>query len=64
MLLELVLELALIMLEAAVELALIQETSFSIILVAILLVDLISPILLNMSFEKNKKVDTEKLQEA
>ncbi len=57
-------EVALIMLEAAVELALIQETSFSIILVAILLVDLISPILLNMSFEKNKKVDTEKLQEA
>lgn len=53
-------EVALIMLEAAAELALIQEESFSIVLVAILLVNLVSPILLNMSFEKNKK--EEKLQ--
>ncbi|MBO5397655.1 MAG: cation:proton antiporter [Clostridia bacterium] len=53
-------EVSLIMLEAAAELALIQEESFSIVLVAILLVNLVSPILLNMSFEKNKK--EEKLQ--
>lgn len=48
-------EIALIMLEAALELALIQTESFSIILVTILIVNLISPILLNMSFEKHKK---------
>lgn len=53
-------EVSLIMLEAAAELALIQEESFSIVLVAILLVNLVSPILLNMSFEKNRK--EEKLQ--
>lgn len=53
-------EVSLIMLEAAAELALIQEESFSIVLVAILLVNLVSPILLNISFEKNKK--EEKLQ--
>ena len=52
-------EVALIMLEAAVEFALIKAEAFSIMLIAILIVDFIAPILLNMSFEKPKKEDNE-----
>ena len=48
-------EVALIMLEAAVEFGLIQVQAFSIMLVAILIVDFVAPMLLNMSFEKAKK---------
>lgn len=54
-------EISLIMLEAALELSLIQSESFSIILVTILIVNLVSPILLNMSFEKNNKDEKEAL---
>lgn len=52
-------EVALIMLEAAVEFGLIQSEAFSIMLIAILIVDFVEPILLNMSFEKTKKEETE-----
>lgn len=48
-------EVALIMLEEAIETNLINSEIFSIILVSILLVNIVSPILLNLSFEKNKK---------
>lgn len=57
-------EVALIMLEAAVEFALINAEAFSIMLVAILIVDFVAPILLNMSFEKPKKEDEQKPVEA
>lgn len=65
-------EVSLIMLEAALEMMLIQEESFSIVLIAILIANIISPILLEMSFEKphndnndeNKKIEEQKPQEA
>ncbi len=57
-------EVALIMLEAAVEFGLIQVQAFSIMLVAILIVDFVAPMLLNMSFEKAKKEDEPKPIEA
>lgn len=55
-------EVALIMLEEAIEINLIDSEIFSIILVSILLVNIIAPILLNLSFEKNKKIE-EKVEE-
>lgn len=55
-------EISLIILETALEVALIRSECFSIILVTILIVNLISPILFNMSFEKNHK-DTKKALE-
>lgn len=50
-------EMALVMLEAALELSLIQKESFSIILVTIVIVNLISPILFHMSFENKKDIE-------
>lgn len=57
-------EVALIMLEAAVEFGLIQANAFSLMLVSILIVDFVAPILLNMSFEKPKKDEEPKTVEA